>query len=240
MNMDGVEVSQCDVFYTYTNRKGERRRELVGRLRNLKIHVSPTRLNNTQATIYGFEVPDVPTRDVCFPAFDLPEEPATSEPTEDRAPSYVAKNRILEGWKEDDESTLVSLSENTVEEIRNAREDFIIKAAEYVMTERERPKLSKVIGPTWARKFGVRRTDKEVNVIGSYTLRFKFKKDPFFVLSTHPDRDLKMTAWLTVLTSLFAIGMDLWPKNVGTNNLGAGVIERTASQPKTSRPANFR
>lgn len=49
------------------------------------------------------------------------------------------------------------------------------------------------------------------------TIQFKmrFHTDPWFVLSSHPDREVKTTAWLTVLTSVFALAMQLmygpWP-----------------------------
>lgn len=45
--------------------------------------------------------------------------------------------------------------------------------------------------------------------------RMRFHTDPWFVLSAHPDREVKTTAWLTVLTSIFALAMQLmygsWP-----------------------------
>jgi len=49
------------------------------------------------------------------------------------------------------------------------------------------------------------------------TIQFKmrFHASPWFVLSAHPDREVKTTAWLTVLTSVFALAMQLmygtWP-----------------------------
>ena len=47
--------------------------------------------------------------------------------------------------------------------------------------------------------------------VGNYYLKFQFSNDPGFVLTKHPDRDVRMTAWLTVLTSLFALAMELFP-----------------------------
>lgn len=45
--------------------------------------------------------------------------------------------------------------------------------------------------------------------------RMRFHTSPWFVLSSHPDREVKTTAWLTVLTSIFALAMQLmygtWP-----------------------------
>jgi hypothetical protein len=47
--------------------------------------------------------------------------------------------------------------------------------------------------------------------VGNYYIRFQFSNDPLFVLRKHPDRDVRMTAWLTVLTSLFALALELFP-----------------------------
>jgi len=59
-----------------------------------------------------------------------------------------------------------------------------------------------------------------------------------FVLTRHPDRDLKMTAWLTILTSMFALIMDWWPQ--GSAPFGIvppGEIVRAADggPPRTAR-----
>lgn len=40
-------------------------------------------------------------------------------------------------------------------------------------------------------------------------LRMRFDIFPWYVLTKHPDREIKTTAWLTVLTSLFAIFMQV-------------------------------
>lgn len=40
-------------------------------------------------------------------------------------------------------------------------------------------------------------------------MRMRFEIHPWYVLTKHPDREVKTTAWLTVLTSLFAIFMQL-------------------------------
>jgi hypothetical protein len=56
-----------------------------------------------------------------------------------------------------------------------------------------------------------RRCQNRPNCVGSYYLKFEFSHEPLFVLTRHPDRDLKMTAWLTILTSMFALIMDWRP-----------------------------
>ena len=40
-------------------------------------------------------------------------------------------------------------------------------------------------------------------------MQMRFPFDPYFVLFRHPDREVKTTAWLTVLTSIFALFMQL-------------------------------
>lgn len=50
---------------------------------------------------------------------------------------------------------------------------------------------------------------------GHYFVEMKFSILPWFVLSEHPDGQVKTTAWLTVLTSLFAMFMQLIYNGVG-------------------------
>ena len=40
-------------------------------------------------------------------------------------------------------------------------------------------------------------------------VKFHFPIDPYFLLYKHPDRDVKMTAWLTILTSVFSLMSEL-------------------------------
>jgi len=52
------------------------------------------------------------------------------------------------------------------------------------------------------------------------------------VLTRHPDRDLKMTAWLTILTSMFALIMDWWPNGAPPFGITApGAIIRAGDSP---------
>lgn len=39
----------------------------------------------------------------------------------------------------------------------------------------------------------------------SYVIRIHFPLNPYFLLFIHPDKDVKATGWLTLLTSLFAV-----------------------------------
>ncbi|QGZ95520.1 hypothetical protein [Terricaulis silvestris] len=67
--------------------------------------------------------------------------------------------------------------------------------------------------------------------------RMRFHTSPWFVLSAHPDREVKTTAWLTVLTSIFALAMQLmygtWP---GTDRARGATPEPGGTQVDTTRP----
>jgi hypothetical protein len=64
----------------------------------------------------------------------------------------------------------------------------------------------------------------------------QFSKNPWFVLFRHPNRDLKMTAWLTILTSFFAIAMDLWPVDPPERRAPSAALSTEQAQPKRSPP----
>lgn len=44
-----------------------------------------------------------------------------------------------------------------------------------------------------------------VDVHSPYVIRVHFSANPWFLLFLHPDRDVKATGWLTLLTSMFAV-----------------------------------
>lgn len=203
MNMDGVSA-KLKVFYAFTDSRGKRRRHLVYQRPHARIAVSPVNLRAMSATVYGQEVPDLPTSDVCFPPVEMDRIPAELPATPDRALDYVALHRIVENWHEDDNAMLISMHADEVERIRGDREDWIIEEAKKVRRARE--------GNILQRMFYKGIAARRPNVIGSYYLKLEFSHDPWFVLTRHPDRELKMTAWLTVLTSMFALVMDAWPK----------------------------
>ncbi|UPT61523.1 MAG: hypothetical protein M0D54_13995 [Hyphomonadaceae bacterium JAD_PAG50586_4] len=75
------------------------------------------------------------------------------------------------------------------------------------------------------------------------TIQFKmrFHTNPWFVLSTHPDREVKTTAWLTVLTSVFALAMQLmygtWPDaNTPRRSGDAAETTRIVPTPRVTSP----
>lgn len=202
MNMDGVSA-KLKVLYVFTDSRGRRRKQTIYENSKAIIAVSPIALRNA-AKIDGQEVPDVPTSDVCFPPVELDKAPTELPATPDRALDYVALHKIIENWHEDDNAVLISMHPDERDRIRDDRRDWLVDEANKVRRARE--------GNLIQRMFYKGVASKRANVVGSYYLRFEFSHDPWFVLTRHPDRDLKMTAWLTVLTSVFALIMDAWPK----------------------------
>lgn len=203
MNMDGVHAT-VKVYYGYLDARGTRCKQLVHVHRDARISVSPTKLNRVASTIYGQEIPDVATADVCFPAVEMEVAPDAMPATPDRARDYVTIHKIIENWNEDDDAILISLHGDEHEAIKDNREQFIIGEARKVAAARTGNALHK-----WLNRDIPKRRP---NVVGSYFVKLEFSHNPWFVLTRHPDRELKMTAWLTVLTSAFALIMDAWPK----------------------------
>lgn len=203
MNMDGVSAN-LKVYYAYVDARGKRCKKLIHEHVNARISVSPVKLTKRADTIYGQEIPDVATNDVCFPPSDMDQVPESMPATPDRAQAYAAQNKIIENWREDDDALLVSLHADEHETVRDEREQFLLNAAKRVASSREGNVVQR-----WLNR-GVAR--QRANVVGSYYLKFEFSHEPWFVLTRHPDRELKMTAWLTVLTSMFALVMDAWPR----------------------------
>lgn len=203
MGLDGVHAD-CKVFYAYTDANGKRRRELVKEIKNARLSVSPTTIpiGKKEDVIYGQEVPPVPRENVCFP-LEI-EEPELIFPAPDEdARVYAARHRIIERWQEDDDAITVSMSADAKEEVSDGKVEFIQDSI---------ARIQKAKADWLLRRTAFKRLWKtRPNVVGSYYLQFEFSHNPFFVLTRHPDRDLKMTAWLTVLTSVFALLMDAWP-----------------------------
>lgn len=202
MNMDGVQAD-CKIYYAFTDARGKRRDVQIHALRNARLAVSPVRLSRVAATVYGQEIPDLATEDVCFPPVDLDQAPPGVSATPDRALDYAAQYKVLENWREDDEALLISVHKDVLEEIKEARREYITDEADKVRKAREGNAMQR-----WLNR-GVAK--RRPNVVGSYYIKLEFSHEPWFVLTRHPDRELKMTAWLTVLTSMFAVLMEAWP-----------------------------
>jgi hypothetical protein len=203
MTMDGVSAS-CRVFYVYRDAQGKRRRREVYYQRDMRLAISPVRLRPIGTAQFGYEIPEVASEDVCFPPVELEQTPSPAPATPPTAQEYAALHKIIEGWTEDDEAPLISFEENVLEEIADNRRSFIVDSANRVKRWREASFLTRWLQGNVAKT--------RPNVVGSYYVKLEFSHEPIFVLTRHPDRDLKMTAWLTVLTSMFALVMDAWPK----------------------------
>lgn len=202
MAMDGVSA-RCKVFYVYNDTRGRRRKHLVHTIPNANLSVSPVNLPKVRDVIYGQEIPeDVATRHVCFPPVDVQEVTGEVPGTPETAVEYARLNRILDSWTEDDTAVWVSTSADVKDEISVGKIDFIASRANGI---------AKVERGFFNRLYFRPRYENRPNCIGSYYLKFEFSHEPLFVLTRHPDRDLKMTAWLTILTSMFALIMDWWP-----------------------------
>jgi hypothetical protein len=80
-------------------------------------------------------------------------------------------------------------------------------------------------------------TRDRANAFGSYYLKMQFSKRPDFVLFKHPNKELKMTAWLTVLTSVFSLAMDLWPVDGGEKKAFAHEASGTQKKAITTTKA---
>jgi hypothetical protein len=227
MNMDGVSA-KLKLFYAYTDARGKQRKRLVYTRPNAKISVSPVKLTRTSTTIYGQEIPDVATADVCFPPIEISQTPSDMPATPDNARDYAALHKVVENWKEDDDALLVSVHADEHDAIADGRLQFITATARKVALAREGNALQR-----WLKRGAAK---QRANVVGSYYVKLEFSHDPLFVLTRHPDRDLKMTAWLTVLTSMFALVMDAWPKMPTTGEAVASETRVVHEQSATPAP----
>jgi hypothetical protein len=202
MAMDGVSAC-CKIFYVYNDARGRRRKHLIHAIRDAKLSVSPVNLPRIRDVIYGQEIPEgVATRHVCFPPVDVQDVEGSVPGTPEMAADYVRQNKVLEAWTEDDSAVWISTSSDVKEEVHTEKINFIQSRARGI---------EKVERGFFNRMRFRPRYENRPNVVGSYYLKFEFSHEPIFVLTRHPDRDLKMTAWLTILTSMFALIMDWWP-----------------------------
>jgi hypothetical protein len=120
-------------------------------------------------------------------------------------------------------------------DVRQARTDFITERVEALRASKSKNVFKRMKHAGAA--------SRRPGAVGNYYLKFQFSNDPGFVLMKHPDRDVRMTAWLTVLTSLFALAMELFPLNAppppGIAGATAAPIDR-AIQDNTARPPRVR
>lgn len=225
MNMDGVSA-RCKVVYVYTDAKAKRRRKVVHDAGNVQLSISPSKIRTVDGKIDGQEIPDVPTNRVCFPPFEIAKFKEPVPRTPERARDYAELHGILRQWHDDDAASLISVSEEFAQSVATGKEQFVAEEIAKI----DRAAAGKGISGVLFRK----RLERRPNVVGSYYLKFEFSHDPMFVLTRHPDRDLKMTAWLTILTSMFALIMDWWPNGGAPFGI---VAPAEAAQPAERAPS---
>ena len=206
LTMDGVRA-QCTFMYVYEGAKHKKVHVPLVK-KNITLSISANRLAERVAGIIrANEVPDVRTEEVYWPALDAETEtPVVIEKTAENARDYAIQNRILERWTGDDNLALISVHEDLLQEIGAARDEFI---ADHVKRVRQHKS-----GNFFQRIRTANAAKDRPGAVGNYYLKFQFSNDPIFVLRKHPDRDVRMTAWLTVLTSAFAIVLELFPLKV--------------------------
>lgn len=202
LSMDGVQA-RCTFLYVYDGHRGKRQHAKL-LTRQMRLSVSAYNLRPLTDMAKGNEVPDVRTEEVCWPILDIETEtPTQGYATADRAREHAEGQRILDRWSGDDSLQLISLSEAVMGDVRQAREDFIERRVKELRASKSNNLLDRIrFTGAAARRPGA---------VGNYYIKFQFSNDPAFVLMRHPDRDVRMTAWLTVLTSLFALAMELLP-----------------------------
>lgn len=232
--MDGVEAT-CQVFYQYEDAAGKTRRISVLGPRELKMHIRVSPIPPDGGTHYGFETKEdigqLPHTSVTFPTFEAQTAPSLITPTPSTVREYVEQNGLEALWTEDDEAPVISLGAAQVDLISEARKEHIsARAQRWADSQR----------PGWLSGMGRAQATKErANVFGSYYIKMQFSKRPDFVLFKHPNRELKMTAWLTLLTSFFSLAMDLWPVDLhdrGTRSTSPQTERTAPSNPNHPAP----
>jgi hypothetical protein len=232
LSMDGVQAT-CTFMYVYDGHKSKRQHAKL-LTRQMRLSVSAYNLRPLTDMAKGNEVPDVNTEELFWPVLDIDTEtPTLGYATSDRAQEHVKVCQILERWSGDDALQLVSLGEGVMNDVRQARQDF--------MDQRVRALRASKTGSFFDRIRHAGAAQRRPGAVGNYYLKFQFSNDPSFVLMKHPDRDVRMTAWLTVLTSLFALAMELFPLQPtpppGIAGAAAAPIDQTIQQ---NRPARVR
>lgn len=221
--MDSVEAT-VSVFYNYEDREGQSHKIEVLAPQTLKMHIRSSPIPPDDKTIYGFESADadigaLPQESVHYPSFQLKSEPEVIGATPRSVREYIELHALEPQWTDDDDAPVVSLGPALIDAISEARKTHVVDQANRWVECQKPGMLNSMNRARVARE--------RANVFGSYSIKMQFSKRPDFVLFKHPNRELKMTAWLTLLTSVFSIAMDLWP--VELKSRGAG------TQPATER-----
>lgn len=199
---DGMAAT-VNFYFGWHDRKGRFRKQKLA-TKALRLSVQANAVPTIQNIIHGAEaVEGVRTEDVFIPALDEKDSEDTIRVTPESLSDYYVTNDVLNRWPHEDNAKLISLPEELVSDLRADRAAFVQERAGALRTARS--------GSWWQKRKVKQLSDNRVSSLGGYYIDLRFHWDPYFVLFRHPDRDLKMTAWLTVLTSLFSLMMDLWP-----------------------------
>lgn len=201
--MDGVEAT-CTFFYQYEDLNGKPRKIRLTNRTVLQLHIRSSPIPKDPNTRYGFEGPhDLPADQVIYPVFDAMGQYEVALPTPSTSGEYIRMYDLESKWTEDDLAPVVSVGPSIWELVCDEREQHI----------RERARLlDQAQKGNFIQQMSKAQLVKDrANVFGSYYVKMQFSKHPWFVLFRHPNQDLKMTAWVTVLTSVFALAMDAWP-----------------------------
>lgn len=200
-NLDGKKAV-CSVFFSYVDRRGRPRRKRLLRksFQFKKLNRSPQR---DKSAMVGFW--NAARHDAIFSAIQdaevIPDAPNLF--SAGTAPPHESTPHIDEYFgREIQETRTVAVSVDTLSDLSRRHCQFLSD---------EFGKLQRIK----RNRRGIRRLENRSEFTGlpnltedgHYFVEMKFAIDPIFVLTEHPDGQVKTTAWLTVLTSVFALFM---------------------------------
>ena len=209
-SMNGLHA-YCKFLYAYDDADGERQYvELSADPKDHRVRrrwrrqflfeIRDRRFGKAGDEATGREpVDDVSTRDVLLHNPDLHQEgvPLTGAATPENVADWISAQAPRDFQTTGTE--IVSVPEGLRTTLISARERYIQKMARRAARHR---------GAFIKLGDGAR---NRPGVMGYYYMKVSFDTSAWFVLFHHPDRDLKMTAWLTVLTSFFGFMMGKLP-----------------------------
>jgi hypothetical protein len=206
-NLDGKRAV-CTVFMSYLDRRGRPKRKRIYRHRFLfkKLNRSPIR---DKTTLVGFW--NSTRHDAIVNALQeaeiVPDAPnllaaATSPGESPHIDEYF--NREIA------ETKTIAVSNTVAQAISRAHCQFLTDTfAKIQRIKRNRQGIRKLDGRPEFESL------PNVSEDAHYFVEMKFDISPWFVLMDHPDGQVKTTAWLTVLTSLFAMFMQVIYNGIG-------------------------
>lgn len=199
-NIDGKRAL-CTFWIKYTTRGGRQvhRRIWEGRLRFGQVG---RRYTFAPGDLIGFwNQPRHDTIQACLMKAGLPADP----------PSMFAERTEpfdIRAWIKDVDYEVASLSKEEFEAIRRSHAAVI----ESAISEYEGRKVRAAGNERRTRALHESRFYKampDLSQDARVYMRMRFDIHPWYALTKHPDREVKTTAWLTVLTSVFAMLMQI-------------------------------